>query len=119
MGFKTNVPSIKEQRVYSDTDEFKIGDRVRVLSKNKLSECIGKITSIDQECFYLEIRIGIGAIERKQILVSEVGKMRIASPNENFNDSVFFDDEEKEFWRTHIISGKGIRERTESEKVDW
>lgn len=113
MEFKTNVPNIKEQRVCSDDEQFKIGDRVRVLMKGK-SEYIGKIISIFCEGFYVRTDF-----ENKQIFVSEVEKMRIATPTENLNDFPFFDDEEKDFWRKHILCKEGIRERTESEKVDW
>lgn len=119
MGFSTNVPSIKEQCVYSDNERYKIGDRVRVLMKSRSEEYIGKIISISCEAFYVQISYGFSDFENKQIFVSEVGKMRIAEPKESFNDSFFFDEEEKEFWRTHIIGKEGIRERTGSEKVDW
>lgn len=99
----TNIP--REARLYYNGNVFCIGDRVRVLMENK-SEYIGEIHSISSDTFSIRTCIDYVLIETEK-----VSKMRETEKGEDFNNTDYYDDEEREFWRTHWITRNGIEER--------
>ena len=109
----SNVPNGNEQRLFYENEQFKLGDRVRVLLDNK-SEYIGKIYAIFCDTFFINTKIDTDIVS-----FSKVAKIRIAPNDETLDTIPFFDEEEKEFWRTHIHSRDGFRLRNENEKVNW
>ena len=107
----TNIP--KQPFVFcSDNGErIFIGDAIRILLNNH-NQYIGEILDIR----YDEIDVDIIEIhEQKSILLSDIYKMRTRENNEDLNNTPYFDDEEKEFWRTHWITKDGIKEKTPEE----
>lgn len=48
---------------------------------------------------------------KKFVLFADIEKMRLSNPGEDFNNTPFYDEHESEFWRSHIITKDGIKER--------
>lgn len=76
---------------------------------NNHNQYIGEILDIR----YDEIDVDIIKIhELKSISLSDIFKIRMAKEDENLNNTPYFDDEEREFWKTHWVTKEGIKEKT-------
>lgn len=107
----TNIPAKPFITCSNKGEKFFLGNEVRILLNNH-NQYIGKIFDIRHN----EIDVDIIKIhERKSIFLSDICKMRIRENNEDLNNAPYFDDEEKEFWRTHWITKDGIKEKTPEE----
>ena len=95
---------------HNSTELFQVGDRVRVLHVGRCKEQIGEIKRIYLDRFV----IFIGGIIQEEFTwkFDEVFKIRHNPPNVDMNDEQYFDDEEREFWRTHWHTRDGIKEKT-------
>lgn len=96
----SNVPSTK--CLYAGRKLFIIGDYVRVLYVNGHGGIIGEIK---------DIRTDTVLIEDHVLLFSEIYKMKEVSREETFDNTPYFDEEEKEFWNTHWITKYGTQGR--------
>ena len=105
---KANVPS--EPIMYVNDEEYRIGDRVRILKVDRLAESIGYIHNIMNKAVI--IYIGGCVQELRAYAFGEIGKIRHILVNEDLNTAPFFDDEEREFWRTHWMTRDGLKEKT-------
>lgn len=105
---KTNVP--KNAELYVDNAVFSIGNRIRIAMKNR-SGYIGEITEIKHDTITLRLNFG-SERENLELKISDIEKLRQAEPNETFDTVPYFDEEEREFWRTHWHTKDGIKEKT-------
>lgn len=104
----SNVPT-KKHITFSGGNFF-IGDYVRIQYKDWKGGVIGVIDDIYPDS--LEITSGILV---KKVLFSEIEKLKKVPRSENFNTVPYYDEEDKEFWRTHWITPEGIKEKTEED----
>ena len=102
---RSNVPQYKY--LYYGNRCYHQGHKVRVLMKSK-SEYIGTVIEIGYQSFTLYFE----HCDPKEIMFDDVDKFRLAKPNENLDNTPYFDEEEKEFWRTHWMTRDGIKEKT-------
>lgn len=96
----SNIPSTK--CLYAGRKLFIIGDYVRVLYANGHGGIIGEIKDIRTETVLIDDRV---------LWFSEIYKMKEVSREETFDNTPWFDEEEKEFWRTYKITKNGIQGR--------
>lgn len=105
---KSSIP--REKYVIYNDENFYIGDEVRILYTNYEGGIIGWIDNIDGD--------GVGIrneISGKYVLFSKIQKMRHTKENETFDTVPYYDEEEREFWRTHWCTKDGIKEKTEED----
>lgn len=103
----SNIP--REKYVIYNNENFYIGNEVRILYVNH-NGIIGWIYNIDADGVDIRNEIGI-----KYIPFSEIKKMRHTKENEDLDTVPYYDEEEKEFWRTHWCTKDGIKEKTEED----
>lgn len=105
MEIKCNVPIVP--RFWNDDFQFYVYDRVRVLTGSHGHEYIGQIRRIYADRFVL-------GMDGEEITVrfSQIDKIRFAASDESFDNTPYFDEEEKEFWRTHWLTRDGLKEKT-------
>lgn len=109
MTIYSNVPECPH--IVVDGVLFERGHKVRVLTKKK-QEYLGRVAGIEYDRFNLRFKdLELEAA----IKFADVAKMRMAKPDEDLNSEPYFDDEEKEFWRTHWVTKDGIAEKTPEE----
>lgn len=104
----TNVPHIPDKR-YAVTDGvfYHESDWVRILLKSK-AEYIAEIKRITAEAFILQFRdLDIDKI----VYFDEIDKIRMSNESESMDEDPYFDEEEKEFWRTHWYTRNGIERK--------
>lgn len=102
MEIRSNVPTVP--CIYVDGDNAIMrGNRVRILLRNK-NEYIGYVREIFADYFIIQDFFG----DPKEFLFSQVDKMKVIEATENLNNTPYYDESEREFWRTHIISRGGI-----------
>lgn len=102
---KTNVP--EKPCLDTGNAKFFVGDRIRVVL-NSYSSYIGNISEIKANSIVLTFEM----FDAKEIKLDEVYKLRRAEPGETFDAVPYYDEEEKEFWRTHWYTKDGIKEKT-------
>lgn len=112
----TNIP--KEIYINNDNVQFHKGERVRILAKNYNYSCIGDVIEINTDSIIL-LLIPLSKWdtkrETKRIVLKDIEKIRKAEQDETLDNVPYFDDEEKEFWRTHWCTKDGIKEKTEED----
>lgn len=94
-----------------DGKEYYVGDKVRILFQNWSGGVIGKIVEIHKDCIVLKLN----GQDYQHTSITRIWKMRLAAENETFITVPYFNEEEQEFWRTHWITKKGIKEKTPEE----
>lgn len=104
MELRCNVPDVP--RFWNDDSQFYVGDRVRVLFANHGKELVGPIMEIRAHSFV------VYAMSETVVPYEEVVKIRLAADKEDLNTVPYFDEEEREFWRTHWHTRDGIKEKT-------
>ena len=107
----SNVPSKREMYVSNGNTKFYLCNSVRILLKNKREYC-GTILAIKSDALIMTYC----SFDDKEIKFEDIEKIRLLGKGENLDNTSYFDDEEKEFWKTHIIDRNGIRERTKEER---
>lgn len=112
--FTSNIPKEKYIVDTSTNETFKLLDRVRVLFDKYSGGAIGDIVKINEDEFLLM------TVERTivHIQYEKVLKLRKAARDENFNNVPYYDEQEKEFWKTHRITRDGIRKLAAFDKKD-
>ena len=91
---------------FFDINEFHIGDHVRVLLANK-NEYIGTIVEITEDYIKLHFKYNYDRV----LETKDIAKIKKVDSSETMDDVCFFDDEEEDFWKKHIISHDGIVDR--------
>lgn len=94
---------------------FDIGDRVRIQYYPKKEKeylysgggIIGKIKQIFHDSFIVE-----NSLDERLVMLEDVFIIKKISEDENFDNTPYIDDEEREFWRTHWHTKDGIKEKT-------
>lgn len=94
---------------------FNIGDRVRIQYYPKKEKeypysgggIIGKIKAISHNSLTIE-----SSFADKLVTFDEIFIIKKVSDEENFDNTPYIDDEEREFWRTHWHTKDGIKEKT-------
>lgn len=110
----SNIPKEKYVVDTLTNETFKLFDRVRVLFEKYSGGAIGDIVKIDENEFLLM------TTERTivQIPYEKVLRLRKAVRAENFNNVPYYDEQEKEFWKTHHITKDGITKLTAFDEKD-
>ena len=114
MMLKSNVPETP-MFVSDDYHTFMLGDRVRVQfypEKEKKypysgSGMIGKIAAIYHDSFLIK-----NNMMHRIVRFTEVFIIKKVDDKENFDNTPYINDEEREFWRTHWITKDGIKKKT-------
>lgn len=95
---------------YVDISNFNIGDKVRILT-NKKAEYAAHIVDMNSAYIELDIEDYNKNTSTKIVNVEDIAKIKKINDDQDLNSDFYFDDEEKEFWRTHIYSKDGIVDR--------
>lgn len=104
----SNIPKEKYIVDTLTNEKFKLLDRVRVLFEKYSGGAIGAVVEINETEFLLMTdERTIAHISYEKVL-----RLRKAAIDENFNNVPYYDEHEKEFWKTHCITRDGIRKST-------
>ena len=117
MVLQSNVPEMP-MFVSDDYHAFTIGDRVRIQfypTEEKQypysgGGMIGKITAIYHDSFLVKT-----SMNERYVKFTEVFIIKKVNDQENFENTPYINDEEREFWRTHWRTRNGIRKKSEED----
>ena len=106
--FTSNIPKEKYIVDTSTNEIFKLLDRLRVLFVGYSGGTIGAVVEINENEFLLMTD------ERTIVHIpyEKVMKLRQAVCSENFDTVPYYDEQEREFWKTHCITKDGIQKLT-------
>lgn len=110
--FTSNISKEKYIVDTSTNETFKLLDRVRVLFEKYSMGAIGAVVEINENEFLLMTD------ERAIVHIpyEKVMKLRQAACSENFATVPYYDEQEREFWKTHCITKDGIQKLTAFDK---
>ena len=117
MVLQSNVPEMP-MFVSDDYHAFMIGDRVRIQLYPTIEKqypysgggIIGKITVIHHDSFLIRT-----SIDERYVKFTEVFIIKKVDDQENFDNTPYINDEEREFWRTHWQTRNGIKKKSEED----
>ena len=95
---------------YFNIFDFNVGDKVRILMSNK-AEYAAHIVSLTADSIELDIEDYNKNTPTKFIEIKNISKIKKIPEDQDLNSEFYFDDDEKEFWRTHIYSKNGLVDR--------